>query len=82
MGFQHLPPERRRELAIKARQANLGGHRFTSAEAKAAGSKGGKKNTKLFTIDGVSDTIPGFAKRWGVSYTTAARRVKRNGIQR
>lgn len=79
MGTQHLSPERRRELATKAAQASLKSpHRYTwtSETAKAAGSKGGRSKTKTYTIGWITDTIPGFAKRWGVSYTTAARRIK------
>lgn len=44
-GFQHLTPEQRKEISRKGgRAAHITGtaHEFTSAEAKAAGSKGGK----------------------------------------
>lgn len=43
-GFALLSPERRREIASnggKQAQANGKAHQFTSAEARAAGAKGG-----------------------------------------
>jgi hypothetical protein len=41
MGFQHIPKDRR--VAISQKGGAAGGHRFTSAEARAAASKPRKK---------------------------------------
>ena len=44
-GFAAMSPEQRRKIAStggRASQAKGTGHKFTSAEARAAGAKGGK----------------------------------------
>ena len=41
MGFQDLPPKRRREISSQGGRAAHNRHRFTVEEARKAGRKGG-----------------------------------------